>query len=595
MKLNGLKQATEIYQHQELHRLYQKITTGSTDLHNLYKQSIDLVEQLMWQSIDKNKVDNYQQICREYQQIQSEEQHHFTIVIPVADRPQHLQTCLNSLLEVCRKFYYGGINKQQLFEKISVMIADDSIDKKSIARHRTLAEQFSQQGLLCNYFGLQQQQQLLDSLNEKQKQKLQNIIGKDSVITGHKGASIMRNLCYLKLADWVLEKPKRLIYFIDSDQEFNVKHQDASGSKNWAAINYFYHFDQLFSQNDLDVLTGKVVGDPPVSPAVMAGNFVADVDFFLHQMAKSAPQHPCQFHQQNTQQDGAYHDMGDLFGFSGKQQDYHYPCPLKGKHSNQDCFADFSSKLQRFFYGEHPTRSSFYQHQKCSKSLVPARTIYTGNYLFNARGIKYFIPFAPLKLRMAGPTLGRIIQAQSGSAFASANLPMLHKRTFEDSGQSEFRPGIEQKQQTIDLSGEFERQFFGDVMLFSVAQLCNNNHFPQCEPQAEILEQTVKHNYRQLQEKYRQKQQQILHKLNQLEDFFNQPKHWWQTENKQQNQHIMHFIDNIKSNFSPNAKAWQLIDDSKNKKRRIEQIQSAIKNYKQEQESWQDYLQIQQN
>ena len=45
---------------------------------------------------------------------------------------------------------------------------------------------------------------------------------------------------------------------------------------------------------------------------------------------------------------------------------------------------------------------------------------------------------------------------------------MLHNRTVESGGQSEFRPGIETTRATIDMSGEFERQFYGDVMLFSV-------------------------------------------------------------------------------------------------------------------------------
>ena len=59
--------------------------------------------------------------------------------------------------------------------------------------------------------------------------------------------------------------------------------------------------------------------------------------------------------------------------------------------------------------------------------------------------LRSFIPFAGLQLRIAGPVLGRLVQAGSGPAFASANLPLLHKRTEEQTGQSEFRPGIDRE------------------------------------------------------------------------------------------------------------------------------------------------------
>ena len=75
---------------------------------------------------------------------------------------------------------------------------------------------------------------------------------------------------------------------------------------------------------------------------------------------------------------------------------------------------------------------------------------------------------------MSGPTLGRLVKAELGPRFVSANLPMLHKRTVESGGQSEFRPGIETAREVIDMSGEFERQFYGDVMLFTIERLAES-------------------------------------------------------------------------------------------------------------------------
>ena len=54
---------------------------------------------------------------------------------------------------------------------------------------------------------------------------------------------------------------------------------------------------------------------------------------------------------------------------------------------------------------------------------------------------------------MAGPVLGRLLRAALGKKFVTANLPMLHKRTVEEKGQSEYRHGIRRSDDEIDLSG----------------------------------------------------------------------------------------------------------------------------------------------
>jgi hypothetical protein len=72
---------------------------------------------------------------------------------------------------------------------------------------------------------------------------------------------------------------------------------------------------------------------------------------------------------------------------------------------------------------------------------------------------------------MAGPALGRILRKKLKRGFVSANLPLLHKRTIQADYSNEFRSGISADKNSIDLSLEFNRQFWGDVMLFSVEKL----------------------------------------------------------------------------------------------------------------------------
>ena len=43
--------------------------------------------------------------------------HDFVIVVPVADRPEHLADCLDSLAELLRRYPYAG--------RVEVLIADD--------------------------------------------------------------------------------------------------------------------------------------------------------------------------------------------------------------------------------------------------------------------------------------------------------------------------------------------------------------------------------------------------------------------------------------------------------------------------------------
>lgn len=519
--------------------------------------------------------------------------HEFIIIIPVADRPQHLQSCLDSLLNLCRLFNYGGYADGR-YQKVSVIIADDSKETDNSSHHKRIANECNKLGLTTLYFGLDEQLDQVDLLSEAEKKNLSRVLGNTSVgAFFHKGPSIMRNIAYLELNKIKSKNENILFYFIDSDQEFQLKISTSAGDKNLYACNYFYYLDQIFTHTNASMLTGKVVGDPPVSPSVMAGNFLEDVICFLDQIAAYDPSLPCQFHssRQQPNDDAAYHDMAALFGFKSSSTSYQYHCSIQGEHDNARCFQHFANELSHFFYGEHPTRKTYYQHEDILASVRPARTVYTGNYLFKPAALKYFIPFAPLKLRMAGPVLGRLIKSELKDTFVSANLPMLHKRTVRETGQAEFRPGIAADTASIDLSGEFERQFFGDVMLFSIEKLIAMG-YPQQLQNKETIAQTVASTHASMLQLYNDKRLLIMEKLSTLNKLFHMQNHWWvqSTTHAEATNKFIVFMANIEKNFGHESAGYERINSSAYTAKRHAGIIESIAGYAEDRLSWAETL-----
>jgi hypothetical protein len=330
---------------------------------SLYKKTIVRLEQKIWKNkATQENIEQYQNAFLVLEKLHelktTDTRYNFKIVIPVADRPQHLKQCLDSLLSLCRSYSYGGYKNEQ-FNKISVLIADDSRDINNIKLHKSYCTELTAQGINTEYFGLKEQLNLVNKTTTENN-NLDRIISKaedinDPIGFSHKGASIMRNITYLKLKQTLSQGEKNkntLIYFIDSDQEFCI--HTINSEDNFYAINYFHYLNEIFNTQDISILTGKVVGDPPVSPSVMAGNFQQDIENFLKTIEKLNPDGPCQFHQHETgsKDDAAYHDMANLFGFSSHEQAFDYHCTLQGQHNNAECFSDFSEKLGRFFYGK---------------------------------------------------------------------------------------------------------------------------------------------------------------------------------------------------------------------------------------------------
>ncbi|MDP2811585.1 MAG: hypothetical protein Q8O34_15700 [Rhodocyclaceae bacterium] len=485
--------------------------------------------------------------------------HNFVIVIPVADRPRQLADCLDSLALLCRTFDAGK-------GMVRVLIADDSVEPGNIDDHRALALHYSQLGIPVAHFGPDEQFELAASAGNS----LSRIVGTPTR-QGHKGQGVARNLAYLKLAREGLPDDT-LIWSIDSDQEFRVKISTPEGDQDVFSVNFFRRLDDIFTQTDALVLTGKVVGDPPVSPAVMAGNFLEDVIGFLQQASGNDGSDPCRHHETGAQGgiDPAYHDMADLFGFKPAAAPFRYRCTLSGDHTDADCLDHFTSRLSGFFYGEHPTRVTYYRGgDGDSGAPQPARTVYAGNYVFRPDALKYFIPFSTLRLRMSGPTLGRIIRSEIGDRFVSANLPMLHKRTARDMGRSEFRPGVAESDAAIDISNEFERQFYGDIMLFSVERGVLRRPEMLDDVRAEMLT------------RYNDRRASLAGKLARLDALIDA--HGGPHASRAR---LRIFRDNIERNFGPASPALARINAEDHWQRWRADLLDAIRHYPEDRQAW---------
>ena len=192
---------------------------------------------------------------------------------------------------------------------------------------------------------------------------------------------------------------------------------------------------------------------------------------------------------------------------------------------------------------------------------------------------------------MAGPTLGRIIQSEIGNDFVSANLPMLHTRTVENTGQSEFRAGVYADDSHIDLSDEFARQYYGDVMLFTIETLSAQG-YPDLLLPAEDIRKKIEKVESELYIQYMSKQQLIIRNHGELKKLFSDKTKWWNkvTTNNSTIKLFTRFIDNIERNFGKQSAGYTLISSTQHKEEKLEQILHAILNYVSEKELWQSII-----
>lgn len=530
---------------------------------------------------------------------EQDNRHHFLIVIPVAERPLMLKNCLDSLHEQCRIFQYGNFSNRSnglpFYNKVSVFIFDDSQDGSNINSIKEIASGSNASGIRTHYVGLEEQAGLLEQIPEDIKINLLNLLGTStSSVAPHKGASVTRNLAYLYLQAFLgKSEEKALIYFMDSDEELGVKINSSGKILDIQFINYFFWLNRILSNSDIEVLTGKVVGDPPVSSAVMISTFLDDILFFFDSVSGLKSNVECIFHEhQTTERSSAeYHDMVKLFGYNSPLSPKKYSCSLTGAHTTEDCFKDFSGKALAFFSGVHPTRTQFYVHNKDFTETENARTVYTGNYVMNSKGLDHFIPFASLKLRMAGPTLGRILKSRLKSRFASANLPLLHKRTISDKHTDEFRSGIFRNEGTVDLSEEFIKQFWGDVMLFSIDELTKEG-YPDKEIGLEQITGAVNKTSENLHKLYITQQSETYEKIMKLKHYLADTAFWWNTSSSMDEslENFQLFCSTVEKNFGPDSSVMKNLAAQIKARNYSEKIIQAIHSFYEDEIYWEKAL-----
>lgn len=569
----------------------------------LYEQIYPLVEKVLWSSDNFDALlEIYQSLFREQEalinRLGSSDRYDFILSIPIADRPEHLRGCLESIYQLCSLYGYGG-KKNGFFTKVSVIIVEDSKEPAHIDKDIELAEEYGQKGLKVHHYGLREQYDLMLKIPEALRHDVSSIIGEPSRENFyHKGQAVTRNLSYLKALQLSYQKDKpgkenTLYYFVDSDQQFRVNRTTADGDQYVYGLNYFYYINRIFKENDIAMLTGKLVCDPPVSPSVMAANFLDDVIAFLQQLAEQSPGKNCQFHPKLKikPDDAAYHDMAHLFGLGSQKKTYDYCCPIQIEHDHTICLKVFAARVNYFFFGEHLTRKTYFTYKAPLTEITPARTIYPGNYITTFDGLKYIIPFGKLRLRMSGPTAGRLIQSEIQKRFASVNLPMLHARTLNSDFKDEYRPGVEDNRDNIDLSDEFERQFFGDLMLFSVAKLAKSGvAIEEYEPK--LLSETFATIENELLELYENKHNTVNLKCRELSDLVNNEQAWWNQDESLSGstKQLQQFIKNIRHNFNEQSKAYQQIQSEQHRRERVAQMLKALLDYRHDRNAWDKML-----
>ena len=168
--------------------------------------------------------------------------------------------------------------------------------------------------------------------------------------------------------------------------------------------------------------------------------------------------------------------MADLFGFNAGELAYRYRCPGDTAPSNADCFVDFCRAPQPVL----PRRASdacdlVSLYTGAAERPACARCIQATTYSRQPRWI------SSSRLHrcacVSGPTMGRLLQAAMATGSSRPNVPMLHgERWMRPASQSFARVYGQMSSGSTCGGDEFERQFRGDVMLFSNERLVAMGH-----------------------------------------------------------------------------------------------------------------------
>jgi len=194
----------------------------------LYETCTPLLEKALWsgeadfhpllatyQSLFREQEALIAQRCKQDQT--PDDRHHFVLAIPVADRPPHLRACLESIYQVCALYDYGG-HASGVWDKIQVVVAEDSRDEANVRRHQALVDEYRQKGLQVVHYGLDEQYDLLHALPPPQRERLGNLLTTQPKERFYlKGQAANRNLCYLKFLQLTQDRDRTLYYLVDSD------------------------------------------------------------------------------------------------------------------------------------------------------------------------------------------------------------------------------------------------------------------------------------------------------------------------------------------------------------------------------------------
>jgi len=192
---------------------------------------------------------------------------------------------------------------------------------------------------------------------------------------------------------------------------------------------------------------------------------------------------------------------------------------------------------------------------------------------------------------MAGPTLGRILKARLKDRFRSANLPLLHKRTIRKKHSDEFRTGILRDQGAVDLSEEFIKQFWGDVMLFSVDKLTGSG-YPDKKIGLKQITGTVNKTCDDLQSLYIKQQSETYEKMLKLGNYLDGTSYWWNTSRAMTGalKKFRLFRSTVERNFGLDSPAMKSLSEQIRTKVYSEKIIRSIHSFPEDEVCWKKAL-----
>jgi hypothetical protein len=163
----------------------------------------------------------------------------------------------------------------------------------------------------------------------------------------------------------------------------------------------------------------------------------------------------------------------------------------------------------------------------------------------------------------------------------------LHTRHLHDDEADQFRPGVEQDDEAINLADEFERQFFGDLMLFSVTRLTGEGGSAQAFT-LESVSKAVDETEDELLLLYKEKHRNVQDRNVQLRQLLKDPQRWWHDEPQAAEalSGVQQFIHNIDVNFGAASTAYRQIQNRQHRDQRKQQIIQALLAYRESRDAW---------